>query len=259
YIRTNGMFDAVLAHDKNGIFDDNLMRNTLDAFTGLDGQDLASRVSTGEHYEWQQGRWSQTQNDFTKPTTQFHVVALDFGVKKNILRCLASAGCKITILPASASADDILSHNPDGLFLSNGPGDPAATSYQAPHILPTLQKLIATNLPIFGICLGHQILAQALGAKTEKMPQGHHGANHPVKDMTTGKVEIVSMNHGFTLARDSLPAHIEETHISLFDGTNCGLAVKDKPIFSVQYHPEASPGPQDSHYLFDRFVEMMRH
>jgi carbamoyl-phosphate synthase small subunit len=180
---------------------------------------------------------------------------LDYGIKRNILRLLASHGCRLTVLPATATAEEVLSHNPDGIFLSNGPGDPAATGEYA---VGTIQALIETGIPIFGICLGHQMLALALGAKTVKMHQGHHGANHPVMDYTTGKVEIVSMNHGFAVDRDSLPENVEETHRSLFDQSNCGLALKSKPIFSVQHHPEASPGPQDSHYLFQRFINLMR-
>jgi carbamoyl-phosphate synthase small subunit len=176
-------------------------------------------------------------------------------LKRNILRCLASAGCKVTVVPATTQAEDILDRKPDGVFLSNGPGDPAATGRYA---VPEIRKLVESGLPVFGICLGHQMLALALGARTRKMHQGHHGANHPVKDFTTHKVEITSMNHGFTVDRDTLPAGVEETHVSLFDGSNCGIQVKDKPVFSVQYHPEASPGPQDSHYLFDRFVALMR-
>jgi carbamoyl-phosphate synthase small subunit len=182
-------------------------------------------------------------------------VAIDYGLKRNILRCLATAGCKVTVLPATASAEDVLGRKPDGVFLSNGPGDPAATGKYA---VPEIKKLVDTGLPVFGICLGHQMLGLALGAKTKKMHQGHHGANHPVKDFTTGKVEITSMNHGFAVDRDSLPKDAEETHVSLFDGSNCGLRLKGKPVFSVQYHPEASPGPEDSHYLFTRFVNLMR-
>jgi carbamoyl-phosphate synthase small subunit len=182
------------------------------------------------------------------------VVAVDYGLKRNILRCLANAGCRVTVVPAATPAEDVLAMEPDGVFLSNGPGDPAATGEYA---VPEIRKLVDSGKPVFGICLGHQMLALALGARTVKMHQGHHGANHPVKDHTTGKVEITSMNHGFTVDRDSLPAGITETHVSLFDGSNCGLALDGRPVFSVQYHPEASPGPQDSHYLFERFVGLM--
>jgi carbamoyl-phosphate synthase small subunit len=184
-----------------------------------------------------------------------HIVAVDFGVKRNILRLLAGLGAKVTVVPANTSAEDILALKPDGIFLSNGPGDPAATGEYA---VPALKTLIDTGIPIFGICLGHQILALALGGKTVKMHQGHHGANHPVKDHSTGKVEIVSMNHGFAVDANSLPQDVEETHVSLFDGSNCGLTLVGKPVFSVQYHPEASPGPQDSHYLFRRFADLIR-
>jgi carbamoyl-phosphate synthase small subunit len=186
---------------------------------------------------------------------ELHVVAVDYGLKRNILRCLASAGCKVTVVPATASAEEVLGRKPDGIFLSNGPGDPAATGKYA---VPEIKKLVNSGLPLFGICLGHQMLGLALGAKTKKMHQGHHGANHPVKDFTTGKVEITSMNHGFAVDRASLPKDTEETHVSLFDGSNCGLRLKGKPVFSVQYHPEASPGPEDSHYLFTRFINLMR-
>ncbi|MDQ3558611.1 MAG: carbamoyl phosphate synthase small subunit, partial [Pseudomonadota bacterium] len=200
---------------------------------------------------WRPGQgYGTTQGD-----APHHVVALDYGIKRNILRLLAEAGCRVTVLPATASAADVLAHNPDGVFLSNGPGDPAATGEYA---VPTIRTIVDAGVPTFGICLGHQILGLALGGQTSKMRQGHHGANHPVKDDTTGKVEIVSMNHGFALDRDSLPDTIEETHMSLFDGSNCGIRLKGRPVFSVQYHPEASPGPQDSRYLFERFVEMMR-
>jgi carbamoyl-phosphate synthase small subunit len=184
-----------------------------------------------------------------------HVVAVDYGVKRNILRLLAGLGAKVTVVPATASAEDILALEPDGIFLSNGPGDPAATGEYA---VPVIRELLKTDIPIFGICLGHQILALALGGRTVKMHQGHHGANHPVKDFTTGKVEIVSMNHGFAVDGDSLPEGVEETHVSLFDGSNCGLMLTGRPVFSVQHHPEASPGPQDSHYLFRRFVNLIR-
>lgn len=263
YIRENGMFDAVIAHNPNGQFDIDALQKTAKDFSGLEGLDLAARVTTSENYDWAHtsakmgGRWQwETGFDKTphKPARK-KVIAIDFGVKQNILRCLAMAGCDVTIVPASTKAEDILALNPDGVFLSNGPGDPAATGIYA---VPEIKKIIASGKPIFGICLGHQMLALALGAKTEKMKQGHHGANHPVKDMRTGKVEITSMNHGFSVARDSLPKGVEETHISLFDKTNCGIKLEGKPVFSVQYHPEASPGPQDSHYLFDRFVDAMK-
>ncbi len=189
-----------------------------------------------------------------KAHPRFRVVAIDYGIKRNILRLLADQGCEVTVLPATASAEDVLSRKPDGVFLSNGPGDPAATGK---YSVPTIKAVVESGVPTFGICLGHQMLGLALGGETTKMRQGHHGANHPVKDFTTGKVEIVSMNHGFALDKKSLPENVEETHVSLFDGSNCGIRMTDKPVFSVQYHPEASPGPQDSHYLFKRFVELM--
>ena len=253
FIRDNGMFNAVLAHAPDGNFDEDAMRAALAGFGGLEGADLAAQVSNPETYDWQQGRW-QWSTGFNDNTRPLHVVALDYGIKKNILRCLAEAGCRVSVLPADSKAETVLAQNPDGIFLSNGPGDPAATGSYA---VGEISKLVDSGKPVFGICLGHQMLARALGASTVKMKQGHHGANHPVKDLTTGKVEITSMNHGFTVDRDSLPDSVEETHISLFDGTNCGIAAKDRPVFSVQYHPEASPGPQDSHYLFDRFVDLM--
>ncbi|MGB0343622.1 MAG: glutamine-hydrolyzing carbamoyl-phosphate synthase small subunit [Parvibaculales bacterium] len=253
FIRDNGMFNAVLAHAPDGNFDEDAMRAALAGFDGLEGADLAAQVSNPETYDWQQGRW-QWSAGFNENDRPLHVVALDYGIKKNILRCLAEAGCRVSVLPADSKAETVLAQNPDGIFLSNGPGDPAATGSYA---VGEISKLVDSGKPVFGICLGHQMLARALGASTVKMKQGHHGANHPVKDLTTGKVEITSMNHGFTVDRDSLPDTVKETHISLFDGTNCGIAAKDKPVFSVQYHPEASPGPQDSHYLFDRFVDLM--
>jgi carbamoyl-phosphate synthase small subunit len=182
------------------------------------------------------------------------VVAVDFGAKHNILRCLAAAGCEVVVVPATATAEDVLRHKPDGVFLSNGPGDPAATGEYA---VPMIRDVIDTGIPLFGICLGHQLLARALGAKTFKMHMGHRGANHPVKDLATGRVEITSQNHGFVVDADALPDGVSATHISLFDNTLEGLRVDGKPVFSVQYHPEASPGPQDSHYLFERFVDLM--
>ncbi len=253
HIRENGMFNAVLAHAPDGQFDIDGLTAELAGFAGLEGADLAADVTGTDAYDWNQTRW-QWGAGFSENADGPHVVALDYGVKKNILRCLATAGCRVTVLPANSTADAVLAHKPDGVFLSNGPGDPAATGEYA---VGEIEKLVASGKPIFGICLGHQMLARALGAKTVKMKQGHHGANHPVKDLTTGKVEITSMNHGFTVDRDSLPDSLEETHISLFDGTNCGIQLKGKPVFSVQHHPEASPGPQDSHYLFDRFVASM--
>ena len=254
-IREKGMQHAVIAHSADGVFDIEDLKNQAAGWNGIEGADLAKDVTISEPYEWTETKWQWDEGYGEQETPDFHVVALDCGTKRNIFRCLASEGCKVTVMPASSKAEDILSQNPDGIFISNGPGDPAATGeYAAPEI----KKLVESGKPIFGICLGHQILARALGAETTKMGQGHHGANHPVKDHTTGKVEITSMNHGFTVNRDNLPESLEETHISLFDGTNCGIRLKDKPVFSVQYHPEASPGPQDSHYLFRRFTNFMR-
>lgn len=253
-IREKGLTNAVIAKNIDGEFDIEALKKQAAEWSGLEGADLASTVTSNAPSEWNETSWEWDKGYSQGEGKSFHVVAMDFGVKRNILRLLASLGCKITIVPASATADQILDLKPDGIFLSNGPGDPAATGKYA---VPTIQKLLETNIPIFGICLGHQILALALGASTSKMHQGHHGANHPVKDHTTGKVEIVSMNHGFAVDSKSLPEGIIETHISLFDNSNCGLAVKDKPVFSVQHHPEASPGPQDSHYLFQRFIDKM--
>jgi carbamoyl-phosphate synthase small subunit len=218
------------------------------------GLDLAKDVTAGQSYGWDETEWQWGKGYGRQASPRFHVVAVDYGLKRNILRELATAGCRLTVVPATASADEILERKPDGVFLSNGPGDPAATGVYA---VPEIKKLVDSGLPLFGICLGHQMLGLALGGKTGKMHQGHHGANHPVKDFTTEKVEITSMNHGFVVDRASLPQNVEETHVSLFDGSNCGLKMKDRPVFSVQYHPEASPGPQDSHYLFTRFVALM--
>jgi carbamoyl-phosphate synthase small subunit len=254
-IRDKGMPNGVIAHAPDAKFDIAALRAEAKGWPGLDGMDLVPEVTCGQSYAWDETRWAWGTGYGRQESPQFHVVAIDYGLKRNILRCLASAGCRVTVLPATATAEDVLGRKPDGVFLSNGPGDPAATGKYA---VPEIRKLVSSGLPVFGICLGHQMLALALGGRTRKMHQGHHGANHPVKDHRTAKVEITSMNHGFTVDRDSLPAGVEETHVSLFDGTNCGLRLADKPVFSVQYHPEASPGPQDSHYLFVRFVNLMR-
>jgi carbamoyl-phosphate synthase small subunit len=253
-IRQAGAPHVALAHDPEGNFDTAALIAAAKGFEGLEGADLAKEVTCAQSYHWSQTRWSWPGGFGTQNAPKHKVVAVDFGAKRNILRCLASVGCDVTVLPANASAEDILAHNPDGVFLSNGPGDPAATGVYA---VPMIQEVIAKDIPVFGICLGHQMLALALGAKTIKMNHGHHGANHPVKDHDTGKVEITSMNHGFAVDSQSLPSGVLETHTSLFDGSNCGIRVKDKPIFSVQYHPEASPGPQDSFYLFERFAKAM--
>ena len=252
-IREKGMPNGVIAHNAKGKFDLKKLAKMAADWPGLVGMDLAKDVSMTQRMEWDEKLWDWGSG-YTNATGGKRVVAIDYGLKRNILRCLTSAGCNVTVVPATTSAEAILAMKPEGIFLSNGPGDPAATGEYA---VPEIKKLVASGTPVFGICLGHQMLAIALGGKTLKMHQGHHGANHPVKDYTTGKVEIVSMNHGFAVDRASLPENIEETHVSLFDGSNAGLAVKGKPIFSVQHHPEASPGPQDSHYLFKRFVEMM--
>ncbi|HUR43444.1 MAG TPA: carbamoyl phosphate synthase small subunit, partial [Aestuariivirga sp.] len=218
------------------------------------GMDLAKDVSLTQRMEWDEKVWEWNKGFARTNRGKYKVVAIDYGLKRNILRCLTNAGCDVTVVPATTSARDILALNPDGVFLSNGPGDPAATGEYA---VPEIRKLVDSGKPIFGICLGHQMLAIALGATTLKMHQGHHGANHPVKDFTTGKVEITSMNHGFAVDRASLPKGVTETHVSLFDGSNAGIALEGRPVFSVQYHPEASPGPQDSHYLFQRFTAQM--
>ncbi len=255
HIRQSGLANAVIAHNPDGKFDLDDLKRRAASWPGLEGMDLAPSVSTTEPQQWNQGSWVWNEGYASSPDAKYHVVAIDFGVKRNILRLFAGLDCRVTVVPANTSAEDILALKPDGIFLSNGPGDPAATGIYA---VPEIRKLIDAGLPIFGICLGHQILALALGATTEKMHQGHHGANHPVKDHTTGKVEIVSMNHGFAVKGESLPEGVEETHVSLFDGSNCGLRVTGKPVFSVQHHPEASPGPQDSHYLFRRFLNLIK-
>jgi len=255
HIREHGMPNGVIAHEPSGRFDLEKLKAEAKAWPGLLGLDLVPEVTAGQSYTWEETRWTWGDGYGRQTQPQLNVVAVDYGLKRNILRALASVGCKVTVVPATASAAEILERKPDGVFLSNGPGDPAATGvYAVPHI----KKLVASGVPVFGICLGHQMLGLAIGAKTRKMHQGHHGANHPVKDYTTGKVEITSMNHGFAVDRDSLPARAEETHVSLFDNSNCGLRLKDAPVFSVQYHPEASPGPEDSHYLFVRFANLMR-
>jgi carbamoyl-phosphate synthase small subunit len=253
-IRDHGMPHGVVAHNPDGVFDIDALSAKAKAWAGLEGQDLAKDVTCVQSYEFDQTRWAWPQGaaHVTKP--DYHVVVLDFGVKENILRCLGSINAHVRVMPASSSAEDVLAHKPDGVLLSNGPGDPAATGAYA---VPVIQSIIAAGVPVFGICLGHQMLGLALGGQTVKMPQGHHGANHPVKDLATGKVEIVSMNHGFALDADSLPPGVTQTHVSLFDGSNCGIAVAGKPVFSVQYHPEASPGPQDSMYLFAQFGAAM--
>jgi carbamoyl-phosphate synthase small subunit len=254
-IRDKGAPHAVIAHNPEGQFDLDALVAQAKAWTGLVGLDLAKEASTTQAFEWTEGLWDWPAGYARPKAGARSVVVIDYGVKRNILRALASTGVRITVVPATTSAEDILARNPDGVVLSNGPGDPAATGEYA---VPEIQKLVASGKPILGICLGHQMLAIALGAKTIKMDQGHHGANHPVKDLTTGKVEIVSMNHEFSVDRDSLPDAVEETHVSLFDGTNCGIALKGKPVFSVQHHPEASSGPIDSLYLFDRFADSMK-
>ncbi|MQT11087.1 glutamine-hydrolyzing carbamoyl-phosphate synthase small subunit [Segnochrobactrum spirostomi] len=253
-IREKGMPNAVIAHSPDGTFDLPALKAQAAAWSGLEGLDLAKDVTGGQTYGWDETTWVWDKGYGRQEAPRHHVVAVDYGIKRNILRLLAENGCKVTVVPATATAEDILAHKPDGVFLSNGPGDPAATGDYA---VPAIRGVVDAGLPVFGICLGHQMLGLALGGKTVKMHQGHHGANHPVKDHTTGKVEITSMNHGFALDRDSLPPEVEETHVSLFDGSNCGVRLKDKPVFSVQYHPEASPGPRDSHYLFRRFVDLI--
>ena len=254
-IREKGMPHGVIAHDPDGRFDLDALLAEARAWPGLVGLDLAKDATTLQSFVFEEGLWAWPEG-YAKPRPEpaYQVAVLDYGIKRNILRGLTSVGARATVLPAATTADEVLAHKPDGILLSNGPGDPAATGeYAAPEI----RKLVDSGVPVFGICLGHQMLALALGARTRKMEQGHHGANHPVKDLDTGKVEIVSMNHGFTVDRDSLPEAVRETHVSLFDGTNAGLAMTDRPVFSVQHHPEASPGPTDSLYLFERFARLM--
>ena len=251
-IRESGMPHGVIAHNAEGKFDWVALRKQAQEFPGLVGLDLAKEVTCRQMFHWDETPWKWSEGYGKQANPTWHAVVVDYGVKRNILRLLAGSGAEITVLPAQSTAEDVMRYKPHGVLLSNGPGDPAATGAYA---IPMIRGLIDAEVPLFGICLGHQMLGLALGGNTRKMAQGHHGANHPVKDLETGKVEIVSMNHGFTVDRESLPRGVKETHVSLFDGTNCGIKVENRPIFSVQYHPEASPGPMDSHYLFDRFAE----
>jgi carbamoyl-phosphate synthase small subunit len=253
-IRENGMPHGVIAHSPTGEFDIPALLEKAKAWAGLEGLDLAKDASCLQPFVYDEGLWTWPEGYAKAGEPKYEVVVLDYGVKRNILRALTSIGARVTVVPAKTTAEEVLARKPDGVLLSNGPGDPAATGDYA---VPEIKKLVESGVPVFGICLGHQMMARALGATTVKMDQGHHGANHPVKDITTGKVEIVSMNHGFTVDRDSLPEPVVETHVSLFDGTNAGIALKDKPAFSVQHHPEASPGPTDSLYLFERFAGYM--
>jgi carbamoyl-phosphate synthase small subunit len=255
-IREKGMQNAVIAHSPQGKFDFEALRDKAKKWAGIDGADLVPTVGTKKSYRWNETPWRLGEGFGSQQgKAKYRVVAIDYGIKRNILRLLAEQGCEVIVVPATTVSSEILALAPDGIFLSNGPGDPAETGKYA---APIIRDLLAAKIPTFGICLGHQMMALAVGAKTKKMPQGHHGANHPVKDFITGKVEIVSMNHGFAVERDSLPENAVETHRSLFDGSNCGIALTDRPAFSVQHHPEASPGPQDSHYLFSRFIDLMQ-
>lgn len=254
-IREKGMPNGVIAHAPDGKFDLDALRAKAREWGGIEGLDLAKDASCLQPFVYEEGLYAWPAG-YAKAadTPKYEVVVMDYGVKRNILRSLVSIGARVTVVPASTTAEEVLARKPDGVLLSNGPGDPAATGAYA---VPEIRKLVDSGTPVFGICLGHQMMALALGAQTVKMEQGHHGANHPVKDLTTGKVEIVSMNHGFTVDRDSLPAPVKESHVSLFDGTNAGLQLEGRPVFSVQHHPEASPGPTDSLYLFERFAGLM--
>ena len=280
-IREGGAPNGVIAHDPRGEFDLDALLAKAREWPGLEGMDLAKEVSCRQMFRWSGGRWKHGTGYEERPSTLLgtseggeagaeiplapsevvgrgarpHVVAIDYGSKRNIFRNLADAGADVTVLPATATFDEVMAHKPDGIFLSNGPGDPAATGEYA---VPVIRQLLETGKPLFGICLGHQLLGLAVGARTMKMHQGHRGANHPVKRLSDGRVEITSMNHGFAVDRETLPANVRESHVSLFDGSNCGMELTDRPAFSVQYHPEASPGPQDSTYLFEKFVGGLR-
>jgi carbamoyl-phosphate synthase small subunit len=260
-IRMKGAPNAVIAHAASGVFDVAALLAQARGWPGLEGMDLAKDVTTRHGYGWDRGGWTLGQGESAevgKGVTQRDfrpkVVAIDYGIKSNILRNLVDVGCEVYVVSATASFAEIMAHNPQGLFLSNGPGDPAATGEYA---VPVIREWLATGKPLFGICLGHQMLGLAVGAKTIKMHQGHRGANHPVKRLSDGAVEITSMNHGFAVDAETLPENARATHVSLFDGSNCGFELTDSPAFGVQYHPEASPGPMDSHYLFERFAGMM--
>lgn len=255
YIRDKGAPTGIICHDPSGQFDLKALQKEAQDWPGLEGMDLAKEVSCSKSYAWNEKEWDIEEGHTKQTTSQHKVVAVDFGAKLNILRCLSSAGCDVTVVPANTSAEAIMALQPDGVFLSNGPGDPEATGQYA---VPMVRALLEKDIPIFGICLGHQIIARTLGATTRKMKLGHRGANHPVKNLQTNRVEITSQNHGFEVMGETLPAHAETTHISLFDGSNEGLRIKNKPVFSVQYHPEASPGPHDSHYLFEQFIENIK-
>jgi len=254
-IRDKGMPNGVITYNEKAAFDLDALKKQAREWPGLEGMDLVPEVTCTQRFTWDEGAWELGSGYAKNVVGKFHVVVIDYGIKRNILRQLVRAGCKVTVVPATTSAESVFALNPDGVFLSNGPGDPAETGKYA---VPVIKTILEKKIPLFGICLGHQMLGIAVGGKTEKMKQGHHGANHPVKDLTTGKVEIVSMNHGFAVARESLPKTAAETHVSLFDQSNAGIALTDRSAFSVQHHPEASPGPEDSHYLFDRFVELMQ-
>ncbi|MFI4988623.1 MAG: glutamine-hydrolyzing carbamoyl-phosphate synthase small subunit [Alphaproteobacteria bacterium] len=253
-LRDRGAANGVLCAAPDGRFDAEALVAEAAAWPGLEGMDLAKEVSCRQSYRWEETLWALGQGYGRQSAPKFHVVAVDYGAKRNILRSLASAGCRVTVVPAVTGAAAILALEPDGVFLSNGPGDPAATGAYA---VPAIKAIIAAGVPTFGICLGHQMMALALGAETEKMHHGHRGANHPVKELATGRVEITTQNHGFVVVEASMPHGLAVTHRSLFDGSVEGFRLADKPVFAVQYHPEASPGPRDSHYLFERFVRLM--